>query len=620
MNYVHWQRPKTTRRYIHPPMSERMYTLWREGKFIFGEAEKAVRNEYFELVSAGLTFLRGEASELFDFKSAKIFHREDGIPVHGLGFKLGACDFTVEACAPFGLTPACYIKATLKNNTDKEASEVLGFTVRTGLESVLVIESPDVYASYAPDLSVWERVKATWAEKDGVLTDGERFITISGDFGFKFDKERGIGKSRVTLAAGEEKTVYLAFDCGKPAVPDYEAARAECIKSWQGELQRINKLPEGLKAQPRHRKTVEQLTVQLLQCFCRPKGCDFVLARQGGLQRQVWTYETMPVLEALSRIGDFDDYIEPVIDVYFNEFATESGEIVPLAIPWAMATGNVLQSFGRYAVHKGDKEFFNKYRDKAYAAFKWMKELRASVKAEKTVVPGLFPPLRSCDDELVFQAWCSTDTFNIRGLTAFAEACQRFGDGAYGEVYAECEDYRATIQRLWDSFKAAQTEGDLKIPFSPGVPDEVIMKAYHFSYPISYFVEGMDLPIEEGERIFETYKKIGMIRGDGVLTDRMPDKASDIKESGSTRFNLDENGRCVVWYVCCHEYHWFKYFMRHGRLDMCERLLRGVYDYAMTDEYYMLERYNERDPYFAPWSPNASANGRTICMLLDFYK
>ena len=100
----------------------------------------------------------------------------------------------------------------------------------------------------------------------------------------------------------------------------------------------------------------------------------------------------------------------------------------------------------------------------------------------------------------------------------------------------------------------------------------------------------------------------------------MPDKASDIKESGSTRFNLDENGRCVAWYVCCHEYHWFKYFMRHGRLDMCERLLRGVYDYAMTDEYYMLERYNERDPYFAPWSPNASANGRTICMLLDFYK
>ena len=43
-------------------------------------------------------------------------------------------------------------------------------------------------------------------------------------------------------------------------------------------------------------------------------------------------------------------------------------------------------------------------------------------------------------------------------------------------------------------------------------------------------------------------------------------------------------------------------------------------NYAMTDEYYMLERYNEQDPWFSPWSPNASANGRTILMLTAFYK
>ena len=41
-----WQRPKTTRRYLHPPKSERMYTLWREGKIIFSEVEVALEAKY----------------------------------------------------------------------------------------------------------------------------------------------------------------------------------------------------------------------------------------------------------------------------------------------------------------------------------------------------------------------------------------------------------------------------------------------------------------------------------------------------------------------------------------------------------------------------------------------
>ena len=32
---LEWQRAKTTRRYIHPPKAERMYTLWADGKIIY---------------------------------------------------------------------------------------------------------------------------------------------------------------------------------------------------------------------------------------------------------------------------------------------------------------------------------------------------------------------------------------------------------------------------------------------------------------------------------------------------------------------------------------------------------------------------------------------------------
>ena len=36
----------------------------------------------------------------------------------------------------------------------------------------------------------------------------------------------------------------------------------------------------------------------------------------------------------------------------------------------------------------------------------------------------------------------------------------------------------------------------------------------------------------------------------------------------------------------------------------------------MKEEFYMAERYAANDKYYVPWSPNASANGRTIMMLV----
>ena len=614
-----WQRPKTTRRYIHPPMSERIYTIWREGKLIFGECEVAVRDQYDDLVSAGLWLVDGD-KQPFYFHDAKIFQREDGIPIHGLGFKLGELDLSIEAFSDFGRTPACHIKIRVENNTVTKEKSAFGFMLRTGKERELVFESPDVYASYAPDINVWRDMPSSWSYSGEVFTDGVREIKKQGDIELDFCEKCGVAMTDLELLPGESRELILSFNVGKAPTVDYGKNRAEAIACWEKELSRINKLSDTVKANEPVLRAIKNLTVQLLQCFCRPKGVDFVLARQGGLQRQVWTYETMPVLEALGRLGDFDCYIEPIIDVYFNEFATESGEIVPLAIPWAMATGTVLYSFGTYALQRGDKAFFEKYRDAAYRAYLWIKNLRASVKAEPGVVEGLFPPLRACDDELVFQSWCSTDTFNLRGLDALAAAFEHFEDVAAGEIKAEAYSYRSRIMEIWQGFREKQTGDTLKIPFAPGVPDERIMEVYHFSYPISYFTEAMDLPMEDALKIIDTYTALGMIKPDGTLYDRMPDKrVKDSEVSGSTKYNFDENGKCIVWYVACHEYHWFKYFYRHGRLDKCADILRGVEKYAMTDEYYMQERYNQRDPYFAPWSPNASANGRTINMLLDFY-
>ena len=65
---------------------------------------------------------------------------------------------------------------------------------------------------------------------------------------------------------------------------------------------------------------------------------------------------------------------------------------------------------------------------------------------------------------------------------------------------------------------------------------------------------------------------------------------------------------------------WFYVALANGDRDRARELLYALYEYAMSEEFYMLERYASNDPAYAPWSPNASANGRLINMMLDFCK
>ena len=83
-----WQRPITIKRYLHPPKSERIFTLWTEGKVLFGEVNvhgfhvgdnyKVGRSYYFSLESCMAWLLDGEEGNQFDFrrqiKTAQVCH------------------------------------------------------------------------------------------------------------------------------------------------------------------------------------------------------------------------------------------------------------------------------------------------------------------------------------------------------------------------------------------------------------------------------------------------------------------------------------------------------------------------------------------------------------------
>lgn len=333
------------------------------------------------------------------------------------------------------------------------------------------------------------------------------------------------------------------------------------------------------------------------------------------------------MLEGLSKIGDFKDYIEPVIDVYFNKFYTESGEIVPLGIHWAMASGTVLNTFGTYALRRG-AEYFNRYCDKAFKIFDWISNLRrqtsyvggGAAEYEKRasggnqIIDGLFPPMASCDDPLVFQAWHTTDVHNLLGIKAFLDACERYNAPRLSDVRREYEDYMSVMRGVFENIEKRSVGSDeLELPHSLADNNDEVTKLFEFAVPLGFVVDVLNLEPHRYEKILNYYTRRGFMKG-GLLN-KMPDKVC----AGAPEAFLDENGKSPIWYVCGYEYHWFNCFMRMGDVERCRKIIEDNLRYAMTEEYYMIERYNQKNVWYAPWSPNASCNGRMINMLVDYY-
>ena len=590
-----------------------MYTLWREGKVILADAKVALREEYFDLVSSGVRFLFGD-SEL-DFRTNKYKTRADGIPVHKLLGRKDNLSVELTVYATAGLDSALRLKLTLSNKTAESLTERVGIMMRTAKEGELVFSAPDVYDPYRSDLEEWRALPASFiASGDGLFTDGEggeRKIKLDSSVDFAYDSVAGVASADITLGEDESVDIYLDYSKGTLPTDSFESGMAATVAFWEGELARITKLPKSITGSSHQLSVIKSLTVQLLQCFARPIDSNRTFARQGGLQRQIWTYETMPVLESLMRIGDFEEYIDPIMELYFEDFQEESGQLVPFGIYWAMTTGTVLYSFATYSLIRG-RELYERYADKAYRAFLWIKNTRRSVSETPELVGGLFPPMSSCDDPLVFQSWTNTDSFNVVGIGRLAEAAEKYGDPRAAEIKSEYEEYKAVMRAAWR--RIIEENGDpeeLDLPFAPKGDNEAISKKFVFLPGDSYFAIATDMPRDEAEKILRYRRRVGTIK-DG-LYDRMPDK----NRTASTRHNLDETGKCDVWYVSAREYYWFCYFLRHSEYGKCREILRDNEAFAMTDEYYMLERYKVSDPWFAPWMPNASANGRTILMMVD---
>lgn len=604
------KRPKTIRRYVHPPLSERLFTLWAEGKIIFGEYDVdrdrsriTEGRDYNLQISCGLWPVLGrENQRMLDFRSVKNVITEDGVPIHGLIFQEGDLEIELECFCNSARKSTLFGTVKIRNIGKTSVSEILTILLRTTMERDLVYGGPDGYASHDPSLEQWKNITCCWYPWGNAFTDGERELSFSCPV-LWHKKLDGVEIS-FELNAGEEFSFTFKLDKGEVSAYDYEKEKAKTEAFWRGELSRINKLPTEVANDGFMMKAVRHMVAQLLQMSVYTKD-NWVILRQGNLQRIIWPTEVMFHIEGLCHVGDFDPYIEPVFRTYFEHLQEPSGEIGPLGIYWGSMTAAVLFSFAQYCSATKNRAFFGEYRDKAYNAFRFIKELRRSVVDTDELAGGLFPYLRGIDWTQQFQCWTSTDIFNLLGLDALAETFSEYEDSAAEEIRREHAEYLMDMKRHFKKYYDAQEGSDvLRIPLKPmGDDRDLVDDFYPLLYQGRFVYAGVIDKEEDVLRVYKYMVREGITQEGLGLYGHMPYR----------------NGNNNIWYLSFPDIYWFEIWMKYGNRKKAKEVLDAQLRYAMTAEYYFAERLDSKDPYFVPWSPNASATGRFLTMLKKYY-
>ena len=616
-----WQRPFTNKRYLHPPFSENIFTMWPEMRLICGDVIEKTAG----YISAGLRVLVGEDMQSPDFTKVRYFVRPDGAPVHALQQDFEGYSIHMESFCDQQRVSTCYTRFTVKGTGEDAARVHLALLPRTGREDHLVGTEVDGYAQYDSNVHNWGFIPSGWKLEGNLLTDGDYQILLQGteklnpcwqgDGKGLMWYQRHLVKMDFVLQCGQEIAFDLCFRHGSVAPFDYEEEKQKTLAFWQGELKRLKKHPGGKMGE--YTELVNNLVLQSLQMFSYPVGKDYVLPRQGGLQRVIWPNEGVEFLTALDRLGDFEHYTQTAYDTYFFTLqcteGEEKGAVQNLSgNMWGSITGAACMGCARHTLFIDKEETFRRYSDRMYMAFEWMERQRMKTMDGSAKGVGIFPPMKSSDWPGEFQSWTFTDAFNLLGYEWMTKALEHFQDARAPIVRAGYESYMACMKKILHDLTEESIFGDeMRLTFDLGVTmTDPPYGSYATDGPgMLIRAKVIDPGSREAKLIENYYRNRGMM--DHGLTGMMND---GLIFQGH---NADPWAG-HTWYTSFSDLYWFYNWLESGERDKAEETLNAQMLYGMSPEYYLLERYADNDPYWTPWMPNASANGRLLMMLTDF--
>lgn len=618
-----WKRAFTNKRYIHPPLSERIFTMWPDMKILCGD--EVEKTSGFR--SSAFRILIGEDMVPPVFSEVKYYTRTDGIPIHKIGYGFDEFDITMESFCDIERNPVCYSKIDITSKVGYIIKERISILPRTGCETYLTGMEVDGYAHYDSNVYNWGYIPSNWNMIDkNLISDGEYNLYLKTENNVSTiwqGDESGLDwYQRRTLCLDFElnpfatKTIYCSFAKKDLSDFDYSKEREKVKGFWLGELKKLKKVPGG----DRYRDMINNLVCQCLQMFAYPIEKDYVLPRQGGLQRAVWPAEAIEFLMALDRFGDYYSYTEKAYETFFFVLQCKEGENKGavqnlFGVAWGSITGAACWGCAKHILYRKDKNIFDKFKENLWLAFCWMQKQRRVTVDRSYVGVGIFPPMQSCDWPEIGQSWCQTDATNLIGYQFLAEVFKKFNDPRAEEIQNAYDDYMACMKKILnEEVKKNMREDELFIPNKVGqASTDPPSGAYFTDGPAILLRAGV---IESGSEIAQ--KVENWFRNRNQMKNGLTGRMNTGLMASAARMSDPWAGH--TWYTSYSDLYWFYNWLDSGEIEKARETLVAQMKWGMTKEYYMLERYADNDPYYTPWLPNASANGRFMMMLEDYFQ
>ncbi len=649
-----WDRPKTIKLYLQPPACDRLVTVWPDLKIV-DQAATAPPGEPQDCFGVHLLF--GSQAQAVPWEETRFHVRGDGIPIHCLRTEWQ--DFRLELevfCAwksdavPSGLssgeegtgseaspTTLTYARLTVTNQTAQARDFLLSLLPRTGPAHYLWGIRADFYASYQPQQATWDMVRNTWAVSslsqaegagaEACLRDGLRTLRLSAPEGAEFSwRERSRSghaahyflELSTPLDPAQSRVFHLVLGHGETSpvnAEEYETRRAETIAAWQEQLRLVRVQPRSGDGEIR--EIYWSLLCQCLQMLSRDHE-GLLRPRQGGGCPFVWPWEAVEFLRALDRAG-LGVWTRPAYE-FFRHHQTREGDdrgryASVGAANWYAHTGAVLWGLAAHLLAGNSAERFAAWRESVLLAVDWVERQRALTRAASAGLgQGLLPAGTGHDWDVSAQYWCFTDAYTYMGLRDMAQAFAHFDEPEALRLQEAAADYEQCLRRTLDQVCAGQ-EGreELYIPNLLGVEESYPPPGPYFADgPVNLMRAGI---LDPRSALFERVEKY--FRNRGWIHNGLTGLMTDGLFSWGQFYSDPWAGH--TWYLSTSDLCWFYAWLERGERTKAAQTLRAQFRYGMTPEYYMAERYADNDPTFCPWQPNASANGRTITMMLDFY-
>ena len=615
-----WLRPKTTKAYLHRPLSERIALLCPDFKLL--SLSLLDNGTHVGQPGVGLLFLHGEEPVGFDPDKTEYRGVECGLPIYEV-VNREECLIKIEAFAGEERNPTVYFKVTLTNDSNVAASGILAIMPRSGQEKYMVNQHQEGYSPYRPNFKNWFMIKRTWAQSSDTTAESDMgYLMLS-----KCDLEtRWVTDSRTrhsfaaadyfevkyTLEAGESATFTGAIRAKEPILDfDYDEKRSLAVKFWSDAVNKIKYYPDT--DEKKYIDIYKHCAIQCMQMISRYEGDDRVTVRQGDIARFVWPYEGVQVLTNLERAGIYDYSFEAYrgyLERWLINDGDDRGKIGSTA-GWDNFTGSVIFGISEHLKNVNDDKELEYFLPSLVMMRDWIERKRCEPRKEG--FERIFPSGTGSDWSERGQFWTFTDSHNCMALRSMCEMLKQYDSDEYELTKAIYDDYSEVIEDIRDLlFRGHEDDEYYILPHMLGIP-------FEDSENYSYYTDGAPYLlytgyIEPGSEIMKKMEAFFRIRGqfERGLTGRMTSCASMWDEAYF-------GGYGDVWYTMQSETYWIKAWCACGEREKAKESLDACLYYGMTEENIVAERYCSINPWYNPWQPNGSGSSRVLEMMHAYF-